>query len=73
MVPIPTGISLITVLPEQLQSPLLTADWEYRLQQIRLGEASADDFITDIADMMKNVSGNQGGGSSVLLRQRGCR
>ena len=56
LVPTHTGISLITVLPEQLQSPLLTADWEYRLQQIRRGEASADDFIADITDMMTDLT-----------------
>ena len=32
------AISLITVLPEQLQSPLLTAEWEYRLGEIERGE-----------------------------------
>ena len=56
LVPTNTGISLITILPEQLQSPLLTADWEYRLQQIRRGEASADDFIADITDMMTDLT-----------------
>jgi len=56
LVPTNTGISLITVLPEQLQSPLLTADWEYRLQQIRRGEASADDSIADITDMMTDLT-----------------
>ena len=38
LVPAHTGVSLITVLPEQLQSPLLTAEWEYRLQQVERGE-----------------------------------
>ncbi len=56
LVPTHTGISLITVLPEQLQSPLLTADWEYRLQQIQRGEGSPDDFITDITDMMTDLT-----------------
>ena len=31
LVPAHTGVSLITVLPEQLQSPLLTAEWEHKL------------------------------------------
>ena len=31
LMPSHDAISLITVLPEQLQSPLLTAEWEYRL------------------------------------------
>ena len=28
LIPANSGVSLITVLPEQLQSPLLTAEWE---------------------------------------------
>ena len=31
-------VSFITVLPEQLQSPLLTAEWEYRLGEIEHGD-----------------------------------
>ncbi len=50
------GISLITVLPEQLQSPLLTAEWEYRLKQIERGEVCAEDFIGDITDMMTDLT-----------------
>ena len=34
LVPTEAGVSLITVLPEQLQSPLLTAEWEHRLKEI---------------------------------------
>lgn len=56
LIPTHAGISLITVLPEQLQSPLLTAEWEYRLKQIERGEVSADDFIGDITDMMTDLT-----------------
>ena len=56
LIPTHAGISLITVLPEQLQSPLLTAEWEYRLKQIEHGEVSADDFIGDITDMMSDLT-----------------
>ena len=56
LIPTHAGISLITVLPEQLQSPLLTAEWEYRLKQIEYGEVSADDFIGDITDMMTDLT-----------------
>ena len=55
LIPTHAGISLITVLPEQLQSPLLTAEWEYRLKQIERGEVSAEDFIGDITDMMTDL------------------
>ena len=58
LIPPQVGCSLITVLPEQLQSPLLTAEWENRLKQIEHGETSADDFIGDITalvdDLVKN-------------------
>ena len=55
LVPAHTGVSLITVLPEQLQSPLLTAEWEYRLQQVDRGELSPDEFMTGIAEMLTEL------------------
>ncbi len=56
LIPTHAGISLITVLPEQLQSPLLTAEWEYRLKQIERAEVSAEHFIGDITDMMTDLT-----------------
>ena len=44
-------VSLITVLPEQLQSPLLTAEWEYRLGEIERGELAPEDFMDGISTM----------------------
>ena len=52
LVPTEAGVSLITVLPEQLQSPLLTAEWEYRLKEIECGELGADEFLAGICDMV---------------------
>ncbi|MBQ8552016.1 MAG: hypothetical protein IJ428_04285 [Clostridia bacterium] len=49
LVPAHTGISLITVLPEQLQSPLLTAEWESKLKMVERGEMSEDTFMSEIA------------------------
>ena len=37
LVPANVGVSLITVLPEQLQSPLLTAEWEHKLKLVEHG------------------------------------
>ena len=45
LVPTDTGASLVTVLPEALRSPLLTAEWESRLKQIERGELDADAFL----------------------------
>ena len=58
LIPTQVGRSLITVLPEQLQSPLLTAEWENRLKQIERGEAEADDFIRDITALVDDLVRN---------------
>ena len=52
LVPTEAGVSLITVLPEQLQSPLLTAEWEHRLKEIECGELGANEFLAGIRDMV---------------------
>ena len=44
LMPSHDAVSLITVLPEQLQSPLLTAEWEYRLGEIERGELAPEEF-----------------------------
>ena len=46
------GKSLVTVLPEALRSPLLTAEWESRLKQIERGELDAETFLADIEHMV---------------------
>ena len=55
LMPSKDAVSLITVLPEQLQSPLLTAEWEYRLGEIERGELNPEDFMDGIAAMLKEL------------------
>ncbi|MDD3513042.1 MAG: DNA topoisomerase 3 [Synergistaceae bacterium] len=55
LIPAHSGISLITVLPEQLQSPLLTAEWENKLKQIEHGKLSPEAFMRDISDMVAEL------------------
>ncbi|MBR3429399.1 MAG: DNA topoisomerase 3 [Clostridia bacterium] len=55
LVPTEKGTSLIAVLPEQLQSPLLTAEWEQKLKQIENGEADPDAFIHEISRMINDL------------------
>ncbi len=52
LMPSHDAVSLITVLPEQLQSPLLTADWEYRLGEIERGELTGAEFMSEISTML---------------------
>ena len=58
LIPTSKGKALITILPEQLQSPLLTAEWEQRLKQIEHGEESPDVFMTDIRTMLMDLKAN---------------
>ena len=51
LIPTEKGVNLITVLPEKIKSPLLTAEWESMLKQVERGEISADAFMGGIADM----------------------
>ena len=55
LVPAGTGVSLITVLPEQLQSPLLTAEWEHKLKLVEHGELDADEFMAEISRMVNEL------------------
>ena len=57
MIPSHDAVSLMTVLPEQLQSPLLTADWEYRLGEIERGEMAPEDFMDGICSMLQELVG----------------
>ena len=55
LIPAGTGVSLITVLPEQLQSPLLTAEWEHKLKLVEHGELDADEFMAEISRMVSDL------------------
>lgn len=55
LVPANVGVSLITVLPEQLQSPLLTAEWEHKLKLVEHGELDADVFMAEISLMVNEL------------------
>ena len=55
LVPVQAGVSLVTILPEQLQSPLLTAEWEHKLGRIERGEFSPDAFLAEITQMVQTL------------------
>ena len=57
LMPSHDAVSLITVLPEQLQLPLLTAEWESRLGEIERGELSPEDFMAGISAMLGELVG----------------
>ena len=55
LIPTSLGTAIITVLPEQLQSPQLTAEWEHRLKQIERGELDAETFMESITAMLREL------------------
>ena len=55
LIPTATGTALITVLPEALQSPQLTAEWEQRLKQVEYGKLSPKDFMEGISDLLRDM------------------
>lgn len=55
LIPEGIGASLITILPEELQSPLLTAQWEQQLLLIEKGEINPDDFMSAIENMVNTL------------------
>lgn len=69
LVPTHIGVSLITVLPEQLQSPLLTAQWEHQLKEIERGSMKPDAFLSSITAMVQELvrSYQPVGGAEVLF------
>ena len=58
LIPTLDGINLISILPEPLTSPMLTAEWEQRLTEIAKGAASPDTFLDGIQDMVRTLISN---------------
>lgn len=55
LVPTDDGIKLITILPDAVKSPQMTADWENALVLVSKGEMSADAFMKGIKDMVTEL------------------
>ena len=55
LLPTDKGKALITVMPEEIQSPEMTADWETKLLQIERGEMEPENFMTEIKEMISSL------------------
>ena len=71
LVPTKDGNNLVCVLPEQITSPSMTAEWENTLMQIERGNADADKFLSGIVGMTSELrlAGLCGQGKLLLLEQ----
>ena len=55
LVPTHKGETLITVIPESIQSASMTADWEQKLLEIEKGSYDADAFMIEISHMVRSL------------------
>ena len=55
LLPTDKGKALITVMPEEIQSPEMTADWETKLLRVERGEIESETFMTEIKDMISSL------------------
>ena len=55
LIPTHKGVALITVMPEQIQSPTMTADWEEKLLRMEHGEYGSSEFMNEITDMVADL------------------
>ena len=55
LIPTKAGINLVTVLPEPLTSPMLTAEWERKLTEIARGGSDPETFLEGIRNMVRDL------------------
>ena len=72
LLPTDKGKALITVMPEEIQSPELTADWETKLLRIERGEMELEEFMVEIKDMVSSLVNTTEAmkGANVLMKNK---
>ena len=72
MLPTDKGKALITVMPEEIQSPEMTADWETKLLCVERGEMESETFMTEIKDMISSLVNTTEAvkGANVLMKNK---
>lgn len=56
LLPTAIGQALITVAPEQIQSPSMTAEWENKLSQIEHEQYTSEQFMQEISQMITDLT-----------------
>ena len=72
LLPTDKGKALITVMPEEIQSPEMTADWETKLLQIERSEMEPETFMTEIKEMISSLVNTTEArkGASALMKNK---
>ena len=58
LIPTHKGTALITVMPEQIQSPSMTADWEEKLLMVERKQYSGEQFMQEIKELITDLIQN---------------
>ncbi len=58
LIPTHKGTALVTVMPEQIQSPSMTADWEEKLLMIERHEYDSEGFMQEIKQVISGLVKN---------------
>lgn len=58
LIPTHKGTALVTVMPEQIQSSSMTADWEEKLLMIERQEYDSEDFMQEIKQVISGLVKN---------------
>lgn len=68
------GNALVTVIPEQIQSPSMTADWEEKLLLVERGQYEGTAFMDEITHMISSLVKNYElvKGAEILLPAKGA-
>jgi len=72
LLPTDKGKALITVMPEEIQSADMTADWETKLLRVERGEMEPETFMTEIKDMISSLVNTTEAvkGASALMKNK---
>lgn len=72
LLPTDKGKALITVMPEEIQSADMTADWEKKLLRVERGEMEPETFMTEINDMISSLVNTTEAvkGASALMKNK---
>ena len=72
LLPTDKGKALITVMPEEIQSADMTADWETKLLRVERGEMEPETFMTEIKDMISSLVNTTEAmkGANALMRNK---
>ena len=72
LLPTDKGKALITVMPEEIQSADMTADWETKLLRVERGEMEPETFMTEINNMISSLVNTTEAvkGASALMKNK---